>query len=176
MRKLKLKELNRISTQEFKEKEKHPIILILDNIRSALNVGSAFRTADAFALEKIYLCGITAQPPHREILKTAIGASQSMDWIYFEQIIAAVKDCKNKGYTILGLEQTDKSIMLQDFIPNKKNKYAIIVGNEVNGISDEILSLLDKSIEIPQFGTKHSLNVSVATGIVTWDIIQKLKY
>ncbi len=176
MRKLSLKELNRLSNKEFKSKEKHPIVIILDNVRSALNVGSAFRTADAFALEHIFLCGITAKPPHREILKTAIGASQTVDWTYYENVLEAVKDCKAKGYEILGAEQTDKSTLLQDYKLDKEKKYAIVMGNEVKGISDEILPYLDTCLEIPQFGTKHSLNVSVATGIIVWDIFSKLKY
>lgn len=176
MRKLSLKELNRVSSKEYKSLEKHPIVIILDNVRSALNVGSAFRTSDAFALSHLYLCGITATPPHREILKTAIGATSSVDWTYFEQVSDAVEHCKNEGYIILGAEQTDKSILLQDFQVDKEAKYAIVMGNEVKGISDEILEALDYCLEIPQFGTKHSFNVSVAAGIMTWDIFNKLKY
>ncbi len=176
MRKLSLKELNRVNAKEFKLQEKNPIIIILDNIRSALNVGSAFRTADAFALEQVCLCGITAKPPHREILKTAIGASQSMDWVYFEKVEDAVLFYKEKGYTILGAEQTNQSILLQEFSPQREGKYAIVMGNEVKGISDEVLPLLDHCLEIPQFGTKHSLNISVATGIILWDVFQKMKY
>ncbi len=177
MRKLSLKELNRLSPKDYEIREKHPIIIILDNIRSAHNVGSAFRTADAFALEKILLCGITAKPPHREILKTAIGASKTVGWQYFENVVDAVRQCKEQGYIILGAEQTDKSLFLQNYeIDGGKGKYAIVMGNEVKGISEEILPLLDHCLEIPQFGTKHSLNVSVATGIIVWDIFSKLKY
>lgn len=176
MRKLSLKELNRLSTKEFKTSEKNNIVIILDNVRSALNVGSAFRTADGFALSHVYLCGITATPPHREILKTAIGATSSMDWTYYKEVKEAVLHCKGAGYTILGAEQTDSSVLLQDFNVEKTAKYAIVMGNEVNGISDEILEELDYCLEIPQFGTKHSFNVAVATGIITWDIFQKMKY
>lgn len=176
MRKLNLKELNRLSTKEFKSREKYPIAIILDNVRSALNVGSAFRTSDAFALSHLYLCGITATPPHREILKTAIGASASVDWTHFKEVKDAVLHCKEQGYTILGAEQTDNSILLQDFEVDADAKYAIVMGNEVKGISDEVLGLLDYCLEIPQFGTKHSFNVSVATGIITWDIFNKMNY
>ncbi len=171
-----LDELNRLSVSEFKEREKHSIILILDNIRSALNVGSCFRTADAFCLEQVHLCGITAKPPHREILKTAIGASQSVDWTYFGHTREAISSAKESGYIILGAEQTDESILIQDFQVEKGGKYAIVLGNEVKGISDDVLPLLDACLEIPQFGTKHSLNVSVATGIVVWEILRKIIY
>jgi 23S rRNA (guanosine2251-2'-O)-methyltransferase len=176
MRKLNLKELNRLSTKEFKTIEKYPIVIILDNVRSALNVGSAFRTSDAFALSHLYLCGITATPPHREILKTAIGATASVDLTHFNEVKDAVLHCKEQGYTILGAEQTDSSVLLQDFKVEKNAKYAIVMGNEVKGISDEILELLDYCLEIPQFGTKHSFNVSVATGIITWDVFNKMNY
>lgn len=176
MRKLSLKELNRISAKEYKSLEKHPIVIIMDNVRSALNVGSAFRTSDAFALSHLYLCGITATPPHREILKTAIGATSSVDWTYFEKVSDAVAHCKKEGYIILGAEQTNKSILLQNFQVDKSAKYAIVMGNEVKGISDEILEELDYCLEIPQFGTKHSFNVSVAAGIITWDIFNKMQY
>ncbi len=176
MKKLSLKELNRPNIKEFKDQKKHPLVLILDNVRSALNVGSAFRTADGLAFEHIYLCGITAQPPHREILKTAIGASEAVDWTYFKEVGEAVNHCKDNGFTILGAEQTDKSIILPDFKVDKNQKYAIVMGNEVKGISDEVLPLLDFCLEIPQFGTKHSFNVSVATGIIAWDIFRQMKF
>jgi 23S rRNA (guanosine2251-2'-O)-methyltransferase len=176
MRKLNLKELNRFSTKEFKTLEKYPIVIILDNVRSALNVGSAFRTSDAFALSHLYLCGITATPPHREILKTAIGATASVDWTHFKEVKDAVLHCKEQGYTILGAEQTDSSILLQNFEVEEHAKYAIVMGNEIKGISDEILEHLDYCLEIPQFGTKHSFNVSVATGVITWDIFNKMNY
>ncbi|MEL7118839.1 MAG: RNA methyltransferase [Bacteroidota bacterium] len=174
MRKLSLKELNRISITEFKEKPKYPVVIVLDNIRSALNVGSAFRTADAFALEKLFLCGITASPPHREILKTAIGASESVNWKKYEDTVTAVKELKAEGYTILGVEQVDERTWLQDFHAKKNEKYAVVFGNEVKGISDEVLPLLDYCLEIPQFGTKHSLNVSVSVGIAVWDLVKEI--
>lgn len=176
MKKRSLKELNRVSPSEFKAQEKTPIILVLDNIRSALNVGSAFRTADAFALEKIYLCGITAQPPHREIMKTAIGATQSMDWVYFENIGDALQDLKSNNFQLAAVEQADESIALQDFKTKDNQKIALIFGNEVNGVSQEAMDTIDCCLEVPQFGTKHSLNISVCLGIVVWDIFKKMKY
>lgn len=172
MRKLKLHELGRSSLAEYQQKGKTKITLVLDNIRSAMNVGSFFRTADAFALEKIVLCGITAQPPHREINKTAIGADQSVEWIYEKDISKAVSTLKQEGYHITGVEQTDESVLLQEFKPDPNCPYALIFGNEVNGLSDSILPALDRCIEIPQFGTKHSLNVSVSAGIVIWHFMQ----
>lgn len=176
MKKLSLQELNRVDIQGFKQQEKHPIVLILDNVRSALNVGSAFRTADGFALSQIYLCGITATPPHREILKTAIGATDAVDWTYMKTTKDAVLYCKEQGYTILGAEQTNESISLQDFQVNKNEKYAIVLGNEVKGISNEVLEHLDICLEIPQFGTKHSFNVSVAAGIIVWEVFRGMKW
>jgi tRNA G18 (ribose-2'-O)-methylase SpoU len=173
MRKLKTCELNRLSIKEFKESDKTPIIIVLDNIRSFNNVGSAFRTADAFRLEKIFLCGITAKPPHREIHKTALGATESVDWEYFSNTLAAVEKLKNDGYSIFGIEQVDNSTMLQIFSPEKGKKYALIFGNEVNGISDNIINSCDMFLEIPQIGTKHSLNVSVSIGIVVWHLFHK---
>ncbi len=175
MRKLSLKELNRLSVSAYKATEKTPIVVVLDNIRSGMNVGSIFRTSDAFALEGIYLCGITVQPPHKEITKTAIGASASVTWTYKKSVVECVQHLKNEGYKMLGVEQTDSSVLLQNIEISTKNKYAIVVGNEVNGISNEILPLLDMCIEIPQFGTKHSLNVSVCTGMVIWDLVKKIK-
>lgn len=172
MRKLKLKELGRIGIDQFKDQEKNSIVLVLDNIRSAMNVGSFFRTADAFALEKIYLCGITAKPPHKEINKTAIGATDSMDWEHKSTTKECLQQLKEQGYIITGIEQTDKSKMLQNIYPSKDKKHALVFGNEVNGISDDVLDLLDLAIEIPQFGTKHSFNVSVSGGIVLWHYIQ----
>lgn len=176
MKKLSLRELGRIDTAAFKALEKTPIVIVLDNIRSALNVGSAFRTSDAFALEQLYLCGITATPPHREILKTAIGASDSMDWQHYPTTLEAIKDLKAAGYKLIAVEQVDTSISLQDFRPKADEKYALIFGNEVKGVSEEILEYLDACIEVPQFGTKHSLNVSVCMGVVVWDVFQKLRY
>lgn len=175
MRKRSLKELNRLNLKEYKDLPKTKIVVVLDNIRSALNVGSVFRTADAFALEAVYLCGITAQPPHREILKTAIGASQSVDWQYFEKVEDAVLQLKDAGYQILGVEQTDNSVWLQDFEVESAQKYAVVVGNEVKGVHEQVLPLLDTCLEIPQFGTKHSLNVSVCTGMVLWELVRKMK-
>ncbi|HHS96079.1 MAG TPA: TrmH family RNA methyltransferase [Phaeodactylibacter sp.] len=172
MKKKSLKELQRISIEEFKQRQRHPIVIVLDNVRSALNVGSAFRTADAFACEQIYLCGITAQPPHREILKTAIGATASVPWKYFPHSKEALTELKTKGYTILGIEQIHDSISLADFTFQKQKPYALVFGNEVEGISDEILPLLDEAIEIPQFGTKHSLNISVCVGILCWEAVR----
>jgi len=176
MRKLSLKELNRITPTEFKEKQKTQLVIVLDNIRSALNVGSAFRTADAFALEKVVLCGITAQPPHREILKTAIGATQSMDWVYHKNTKDAITELKADGFQIIAIEQAEGSIPLQKFQPTTDGKYALIFGNEVTGVSDEAMEMIDACIEIPQFGTKHSLNISVCAGVVVWDFFGKMKF
>ncbi len=176
MRKLSLKELNRVSPEAFKQQPKTPFVLVLDNVRSALNVGSAFRTADSFALEKIYLCGITAQPPHREILKTAIGATDSVKWKYFENTSAAIDDLRKSDFKIIGVEQTNKSTLLQNFALKPEEKIALIFGNEVSGISDEIIPLLDECIEVPQYGTKHSLNISVCIGVVVWELFRKWKF
>lgn len=173
MAKLKLNELNRVSVEVFKAQEKLPIVLVLDEVRSLHNVGSIFRTADGFALESIVLCGITAQPPHREIEKTALGATQSVEWSYFPSTIAAVLDLKAKGYTVLALEQASESTLLTDFNPQSDTKYAIILGNEVNGVNDEVMTMVDGCLEIPQFGTKHSFNVVVSAGIVLWDLFAK---
>ncbi len=176
MRKLSLKELNRLTPEAFRQLDKTPIVLVLDNIRSGLNVGSAFRTADAFALEKIHLCGITVRPPHRQILKTAIGATESVDWSYHESTPDAIRQLKNQGYLIAGVEQTDERIWLQDFFPPKDQKIALVFGNEVKGLTDEVLLLLDVCLEVPQLGTKHSLNIAVCLGIVVWDVFVKLSY
>ncbi len=176
MKKLSLKELNRLSPGAFKMQNKTPIVLVLDNIRSGLNVGSAFRTADAFALEKIYLCGITAQPPHREILKTAIGATESVEWEHTASTLEVVQSLKTKGYRVVAVEQTDASTSLQDFQISENEKIALIFGNEVRGVSDEVIARMEESIEVPQFGTKHSLNISVCVGVVVWDLFSKLRY
>ena len=176
MKKLSLKELNRVDVATFKTQKKTPIILVLDNVRSALNVGSSFRTSDAFALEAIYLCGITAQPPHREILKTAIGATESVDWKYFENTTDAVQELKKQHYGVYAIEQAAGSTMLQNFEVNAYNKYALIFGNEVEGVQDEVMELVDGAIEVPQFGTKHSLNISVCVGVVVWDLFRRLNY
>jgi 23S rRNA (guanosine2251-2'-O)-methyltransferase len=173
MKKLSMDELNRISPEEFRNQEKIPLVIVLDNIRSMMNIGSVFRTADAFSLEGIYLCGITATPPNREIHKTALGATESVMWKYFEKTTDAIKQLKNSGYIVIAIEQTDSSISLSDFKPEKNNKYAVVFGNEVKGVEDEVLNICDNCIEIPQFGTKHSLNVSVTAGIVIWDFFNK---
>ena len=170
-----MSELSRLTVEEFKTFEKMPVVVVLDNIRSQNNVGSVFRTSDAFRLQGIYLCGITATPPHREIHKTALGATESVDWQYFATTLEAVKTLHSNGYTILAVEQADGSILLSDFQPTAGNKFAIIFGNEVHGIEDEVLTYADGCIEIPQYGTKHSINVSVAVGIVIWDVFVKLK-
>ena len=176
MRKLKLQELNRVDASTFKKQPKTPVVLVLDNIRSGLNVGSAFRTADGFGLEKIYLCGITATPPHREILKTAIGATASVEWEHQETTLEAILHLKKMGYQLIAVEQVDDKTWLQNFEVEDGNKYALIFGNEVTGVSDEILEHLDACIEIPQIGTKHSFNISVCVGIVVWDFFKKIKY
>jgi len=171
MRKLQITELNRLTVEEFKLAPKYKIIAVLDNVRSQHNVGSIFRTCDAFRLESIFLCGITATPPNSEIHKTALGAEDSVAWKYFEETQTAVNQLKKSGYELIAIEQTDKSILLTDFIPDKNKKYALIFGNEVKGVQQNVIDLCDISLEVPQFGTKHSLNVSVAAGIVIWDMI-----
>jgi tRNA G18 (ribose-2'-O)-methylase SpoU len=173
MRKLKITELNRLSTADFKQAKKIPLIVVLDNVRSLHNVGSVFRTSDAFLLEAVYLCGITATPPHAEIHKTALGAEDSVDWKYFENALDAVGELKQKAYHIVAIEQAENSISLDKFIPRDK-KYALILGNEVKGIEQGVMDACDSCIEIPQWGTKHSLNVSVAAGITIWEIAKKL--
>ena len=175
MRKLKLQELNRLSVEEFKQSDKVPVVLVLDNVRSGLNVGSAFRTADAFALERIVLCGITAQPPHREILKTAIGATESIDWTYENDAAAAVRQLKAEGYQVWAVEQAAGSIPLQAFRVQEGEQYALIFGNEVKGVSEPVMNLVDGALEVPQFGTKHSLNISVCVGVVTWDLTRQMR-
>ncbi len=175
MRKLKNEELNRVSVEEFKKTDKLPLTIVLDNIRSLNNIGSIFRTADAFAIEQVILSGITAQPPHREIHKTALGATESVSWKHYETTSAAVSNLKKDGYQILSIEQADNSIMLNEFIPERNTKYALVFGNEVHGVEEEIIPLSDACIEIPQWGTKHSLNVSISVGIVLWDMLLKLK-
>ncbi len=174
MRKLANSELNRIGVDEFKRIKKNPIVIILDNIRSMNNIGSVFRTADAFLIEAVYLCGITATPPNKEIHKTALGATESVDWVYFSTTNEAIEELKTKKYHIFAVEQTDNSIMLNDFNPNAYNKVAFIFGNEINGVEIEVVEKADGCIEIPQHGTKHSLNISVSAGIVIWDTFFKL--
>lgn len=173
--KLKLEELNRIDVETFKKVEKIPLVVVLDNIRSMHNVGATFRTADAFLVQKIILCGITPQPPHREIHKAALGATESVDWSYENDINATINDLKSQGFEVVGIEQTTNSTMITDFKIDNTKKYAVILGNEVDGISDEALQNIDFFIEIPQLGTKHSLNVSVCGGIVMWEFAKALK-
>lgn len=168
-RKLKNEELNRISIDEFKNIEKKRISIILDNIRSLSNIGSVFRTSDAFLIEKIYLCGITASPPHREIQKTALGATESVEWEYFNDTIECVTRLKNKGYQILSIEQTEGSILLNE-VPRFDQPIALVFGNEVMGVEQNVIDLSDDVIEIPQHGTKHSLNIAVSVGIVIWEL------
>lgn len=163
-------ELNRLSKEEFKNIEKKKIIVVLDNIRSMHNVGSVFRTSDAFAIEKIMLCGITAQPPHREIEKAALGATESVDWEYHPNTLELINKLKAESYTIISIEQAENSVFLQDFKTSIDEKYAIVFGNEVEGVQQEVINVSDYCIEIPQFGTKHSFNVSVCAGIVLWEM------
>ena len=175
MRKLKITELNRLSKDEFKQVDKIPLIVVLDNVRSLNNVGSVFRTSDAFLVEAIYLCGITATPPQPEIHKTALGAEDTVDWIYREETLDAVKELKDNGYTVFSIEQVENSTMLTELVLDTDKKYAVILGNEVKGVQQEVVSNSDGCIELPQFGTKHSLNVSVTAGIVIWDFFKQLK-
>jgi tRNA G18 (ribose-2'-O)-methylase SpoU len=174
MRKLKNSELNRLSVDEFKKAEKLPVTVVMDNIRSLNNVGSVFRTSDAFRIEKIVLCGFTATPPHNEIHKTALGAEDSVDWEHSEDTADAVMKLKSEGYVICSIEQVDKSIMLPEFEISKENKYALVFGNEVKGVQQKIVDISDFAIEIPQEGTKHSLNISVSAGIVLWEFYKGL--
>ena len=174
MRKLKLDELNRATVAEFKAGDKLPIAVVLDNVRSMHNIGSIFRTADGFAVEQVCLCGITAQPPHREIEKTALGATQSINWTYFADVMQAVDQLRSDGYKIIAVEQAENSTMLNEFEVAAGEKYALIFGNEVNGVSEEVMKNLDSCIEIPQFGTKHSFNIVISAGIVLWDLFSKM--
>jgi tRNA G18 (ribose-2'-O)-methylase SpoU len=174
MRKLNNEELNRLTVDDFKEVEKIPLIIVLDNIRSQHNIGSVFRTSDAFRIAAIHLCGITATPPNREIHKTALGATDTVNWAYFENTLLAIEKLKEKNYTIYAVEQAEQSISLNDFIVKEGDKIALIFGNEVDGVSEEVMQKVDGCIEIPQFGTKHSLNISVSAGIVIWEVAKKL--
>ena len=176
MRKLKNSELGRLNVEDFKKTSKIPLIVILDNIRSLNNIGSVFRTSDAFLIEKIYLCGITAQPPHKEIHKTALGATESVDWEYIENTLTLIQKLKKDNIIICSIEQAENSTMLQDFSVEPNKKYAIVMGNEVKGVQQEVVSASNNCIEIPQFGTKHSLNISVSCGVVLWDLFKKFKY
>ena len=176
MKKLKNSELDRISVEEFKKSKKIPITILLENIRSAHNIGSVFRTADSFLINEIILCGISAQPPNKDIRKTALGSSESVEWKYEKNIEVAIQNLKDKGNKIISVEQTTNSISLENFKPSKNSKYAIIFGNEVNGIEQRTIDLSDIAIEIPQYGTKHSLNISVAAGIIIWNIFSKINH
>jgi len=174
-RKLKNSELDRLDTQGFKQAKKTPLIIILDNIRSLNNIGSVFRTADAFLIEKIYLCGITAQPPHKDIQKTALGATESVAWEYAENAAEVILKLQKEGVFVASIEQAELAISLQDFTTQPALKYAAVFGNEVKGVQQEIVELSDAVIEIPQFGTKHSLNISVSMGVVVWDLFCQLQ-
>lgn len=176
MRKLENSELERKSIEDFKKSEKTPIILILDDVRSLHNIGSVFRTADAFLIEKIYLCGITATPPNKEIHKTALGATDTVAWEHNENALEVIANLKKESVTTLAIEQVESAIFLQNFKIEKDQKYALVFGNEVHGVSQEAVALCDGCIEIPQLGTKHSLNISVSAGIVVWDLFQKLHW
>ncbi len=167
-------ELNRLSAEDFKTSEKFPFVLVLDDIRSMNNVGSVFRTADAFKAEKIYLCGITATPPHREIQKTALGADETVAWEYASDVTALVTTLQAQGYTVMAIEQVSSSVSLLDFKATPQQKYAFVFGNEVFGVNEKVVQQANHCLEIPQFGTKHSLNVSVTAGIVCWDYVSKV--
>jgi tRNA G18 (ribose-2'-O)-methylase SpoU len=174
MRKLRNIELGRLSVDEYKQSTKTPIVVVLDNIRSCNNIGSVFRTSDALLINKIYLCGITATPPNNEIRKTALDAEKSVDWEYFEHTEEVVKKLQQEGFKVYAIEQVENSIMLPDFQPANDEKVALVFGNEVKGVKQSVVNLCDGSIEIPQYGTKHSFNISVSAGIVLWDIFQKI--
>ncbi len=175
MKKLVLDELNRINVEEFKQAEKTPIIIVLDDIRSLHNIGAVFRTSDAFLIEKIYLCGITATPPNKEIHKTALGATETVEWEYAKNVVEVVEKLQTENIQVYSVEQVENSIMLNDFSVSANVKYALVFGNEVKGVSQEVIDMSKGVIEIPQLGTKHSLNISVSAGIVIWDLFQKLQ-
>ena len=174
MQKLKNSELERLTVETFKSAKKTPIIVVLDNIRSLNNIGSVFRTSDAFLIEKIYLCGITAQPPHKDIHKTALGATDSVEWEHVEDTLALIKRLKDLKIKTIAIEQADNAVQLQDFKPKNGEKLAVVFGNEVKGVQQEVVSACDTCVEIPQYGTKHSLNISVSCGVVLWDLFQKV--
>ena len=174
-RKLKNSELDRKSTEEFKAAKKTPVIVILDNVRSLNNIGSVFRTADAFLIEKIWLCGITATPPHKDIHKTALGATETVDWEYAEDALELVKQLQAQGIKVLSIEQAENAILLNDFNPTPEQKYALVFGNEVKGVQQKIVNASDSVLEIPQLGSKHSLNIAVSAGVVLWDVFSKLE-
>lgn len=173
MRKLQNRELGRKTIEQFRRSEKSPFVIVLDNIRSQSNVGSVFRTADAFLAESIFLCGITARPPHREIQKTALGATESVPWKYFKETSSAIAELKSEGYKIVGIEQVEGSVSLSDFVVNRDTKYALVFGHEVNGVDQTVIDECDYVVEIPQFGTKHSFNIAVSAGIVLWELNKK---
>ncbi|WP_417199353.1 RNA methyltransferase [Bizionia sp.] len=175
MRKLKNSELDRLSVDEFKDTKKTPIIIILDNIRSLNNIGSVYRTADAFLIEKIYLCGITAQPPHKDIHKTALGSTDTVAWEYAENTLDVISKLQNENVQICAIEQAENATMLHNFNPKPDTRYALVFGNEVKGVAQQVVSASDVVLEIPQFGTKHSLNISVSCGLVIWDVFSKMK-
>lgn len=176
MRKLRTNELNRLNPEEYEQTGKMPIVVVLDNVRSCNNIGSFFRTSDALLIEAIYLCGITATPPNKEIHKTALDAEKTVNWHYFEHTEEAIEKLKQEGFTVYAIEQIDHSIMLPDFTPEPDEKIALVFGNEVKGVQQKVVDICDGAIEIPQFGTKHSFNVSVSAGIVLWDIFKKMKW
>jgi 23S rRNA (guanosine2251-2'-O)-methyltransferase len=175
MRKLKNSELERLSVPEFKNAAKIPVVVVLDNVRSQNNIGSVFRTSDAFLVDRLLLCGITARPPHREIHKTALGAEESVDWQYFPETADAVRRLKKEGYTVVSVEQTENSVALDSFRFERERKYAFVFGHEIRGVQQEIVDLSDLSLDIPQFGTKHSLNISVCVGMVLWEAFKSLR-
>jgi tRNA G18 (ribose-2'-O)-methylase SpoU len=174
MKKLSMDDLNRLSTEEFKKTEKFPYVLILDDIRSMNNIGSVFRTGDAFKVEKVYLCGITAKPPHREIQKTALGADETVVWEHVEDVLLLVKKLQSEGVIVAAVEQVENSVSLLSFIPQENQKYAFVFGNEVFGVNQSVVEQANFCLEIPQFGTKHSLNISVTAGVVAWDFMSKI--
>lgn len=176
MRKLENKELERKTVDDFKQAEKTPIIIILDDIRSLHNIGSVFRTSDAFLIEKIYLCGITATPPNKEIHKTALGATETVAWEYQKDVLSVIEKLKNENVEVFAIEQVENAVFLQNFEIDKTKKYALVFGNEVYGVNQKAIEICNGTIEIPQLGTKHSLNISVSAGIVVWDLFQKIKF
>ena len=176
MKKLSMDELQRSSIEDFKNSGKHPLVVVLDSVRSMSNVGSIFRTCDGFAVEKLFLCGITAQPPHKEITKTALGATESVDWEYRQDVVELVIQLKNEHFKVFLIEQTDNSIMLDQFQYQPQDKIAIVLGNEVFGVDEKLLPICDGVIEIPQYGTKHSFNVTIAGGIVIWEMVKQMNF
>ena len=176
MRKIKNSDLNRLSLDSFKAAKKSPLIIILDNVRSLNNVGSVFRIADAFRVKHIYLCGITATPPHKDIQKTALGSTDSVNWSYIEKTQSIVKKLQAEKVKVIAIEQAENSTKLQSFVPQKKTTYALVFGHEVKGVSQDVVSRCDGIIEIPQYGTKHSLNVAVSSGVVLWDLFSKINH